>query len=109
MDTKCLSSKQVRWAQKLSCYEFQIDYCQSKANEAANALSQYPQRSAEKKDALQAKNIKILHRLQFSLTNASFSGLTLFEPLFLYQVLIYGTYFISKLRQFWNSLQTNIA
>ena len=26
MDTKSLSSKQVRWAQKLSYYYFQIDY-----------------------------------------------------------------------------------
>ena len=26
MDTKNLSSCQVRWAQKLSCYYFQIDY-----------------------------------------------------------------------------------
>ena len=42
IDTKSLSSRQVRWAQKLSCYYFQIDYCQGKANEVANALSQYP-------------------------------------------------------------------
>ena len=27
MDTKCLSSRQVRWAQELFCYNFQIDYC----------------------------------------------------------------------------------
>ena len=38
MDTNSLSSKQVRWAQKLSCYHFRIDYCQGKANEAANIL-----------------------------------------------------------------------
>ena len=42
MDTKSLSSKQVRWAQKLSRYHFRIDYRQSKANRAANALLQYP-------------------------------------------------------------------
>ena len=41
MQTKSLSSRQVRWAQKLSCYHFQIDYCQGKANKAANVLSQY--------------------------------------------------------------------
>ena len=39
MDTKSLSSRQVRWAQKLSCYHFQIDYCQGKANGATDALS----------------------------------------------------------------------
>ena len=63
MDTKSLSSKQVRWTQKLSCYHFQIDYCQGKANRAANTLSQYPQQSAEEKDILRAENVKILHCL----------------------------------------------
>ena len=38
INTKSLSSKQVRWAQKLSYYYFRIDYCQGKANGAANAL-----------------------------------------------------------------------
>ena len=40
MDTKSLSSRQVRWAQELSQYHFQIDYRQGKANAAADALSQ---------------------------------------------------------------------
>ena len=39
MDTKSFSFRQVRWGQKLFCYYFQIDYCQSKANETADALS----------------------------------------------------------------------
>ena len=39
METKSLSSRQVCLAQKLYCYHFQIDYCQGKANEIANALS----------------------------------------------------------------------
>ena len=43
MDMKSLSSKQVRWAQKLSCYYFQIEYCQDKANKAVDALSWYLQ------------------------------------------------------------------
>ena len=33
MNTKNLSSRQVHWAQELSRYHFQIDYCQGKANE----------------------------------------------------------------------------
>ena len=41
MDKKSLSSKQVRWAQELSHYHFRIDYCQGKANGAANALSRF--------------------------------------------------------------------
>ena len=45
MDTKNLSSKQVRWVQELSQYYFQINYCQGKANAAANALSRFSQRS----------------------------------------------------------------
>ena len=39
MNTRNLSSKQVRWAQKLSRYHFWIDYYQDKANGIADALS----------------------------------------------------------------------
>ena len=39
MKTKSLSSRQVRRAQKLSCYHFQINYRQGKAKGAADALS----------------------------------------------------------------------
>ncbi len=63
MDTKSLSSRQVRWAQELSRYHFRIDYRQGKANGAADALSRYPQRSAEEEKILRAENTKILHRL----------------------------------------------
>ena len=56
IDTKSLSSRQVCWAQKLSQYHFQIDYRQAKANAAANALSQVPQRNQNEKDELRAEN-----------------------------------------------------
>ena len=42
IDTKSLSSHQVRWTQELSRYHFQIDYCQDKANRAVNALFRFP-------------------------------------------------------------------
>ena len=42
MDTKSLSFRQVYWAQKLFRYHFQIDYCQGKANAAADTLSKFP-------------------------------------------------------------------
>ena len=100
MDTKSLSSRQVCWAQELSQYHFQIDYRQGKANGAADALSQYPQRNAEEEDTFRANNVKILHRLQFSLT-------TVFELLVdssqfspLYQIFIYGTTVLPQLCQF---------
>ena len=79
MNTKSLSLRQVWWAQKLSSYHFQIDYRQGKANGAVEALSQYSQQSAEEKNALRAENVKILHRLQSLLINASLSGLTFSE------------------------------
>ena len=41
IDTKGISSRQVRWAQELSQYHFQIDYCQGKANAAADTLSRF--------------------------------------------------------------------
>ena len=56
MDTKSLSSRQVRWAQELSRYHFRIDYCQGKANAAADALSRFPQRSQDEKEELRAEN-----------------------------------------------------
>ena len=43
IDTKSLSFCQVRWAQKFSRYHFWIDYCQGKANGAADALSRFLQ------------------------------------------------------------------
>ena len=63
MDTKSLSSRQVRWVQKLSKYHFRIDYCQGKANKAADAFSRFPQRSQNKKKKLWAENTQIFHRL----------------------------------------------
>ena len=63
MDTKSLSSRQVRWAQELSQYHFQIDYRQSKANAAVDALSKFPQRSQNEEEELWAENGRILYRL----------------------------------------------
>ena len=77
MDTKSLSSRQVRWAQELSRYHFQINYHQNKVNAAADVLSRFPQRSQDEEDELQAENGQIFHRLQNSLTNASLAGLSL--------------------------------
>ena len=111
MDTKSLSSRRVHWAQKLSRYYFQINYCQSKANKVANALSWYLQQSAEEKKTFRAENFKILHRLQFLLTNTSLSGLTLSKPNLspLHQVLISRTHVFPQLHQFWNTFRSKIA
>ena len=110
METKSLSSRQVRWAQELSQYHFQIDYCQGKANGAANALSQYPQQSAEEEETLRTENIKILHRLQFSLSNASLSSLSTSTKLSsLHQVLICSMHVLPQLRQFWDMFQAELG
>ncbi len=80
MDTQSLSSKQVQWAQELSRYHFEIDYQQGKADRAADTLSRYSRWSAEEEKTLQAKNTKILHRLQFLLTwvsGLSVSGMSI--------------------------------
>ena len=110
MDTKSLSSRQVRWAQELSRYHFQIDYRQGKANGAADALSRYPQRSAEEEETLRTENVKILHRLQSSLSNASLSGLsTSAELLTLHRVLICGTHVLPHLCQFWETFRAELG
>ena len=41
IDTKNLSSRQVRWAQELLKYYFQIDSYQSKANKVADVLFRF--------------------------------------------------------------------
>ena len=104
MDTKSLSSRQVRWAQKLSRYHFQIDYCQGKANGAADALSQYLQRSAEEEETLQAENVKILHCLQSLLAKVSGLLVNLSHLSLLHQVLICGTTVLPQVQRFWSSL-----
>ena len=75
MDMKNLSPRQVWWAQKLSRYHFRIDYCQEKANGAADAISRFFQRDDKKKANLWAENTHIFHCLQSLLTNALISGL----------------------------------
>ena len=107
METKSLSSRQVRWAQELSRYHFRIDYRQGKANGAADALSQYPQQSAEEEETLRAENVKILHRVQSLL--AKVSGLLVNSLSPLHQVLICGTTVLPQLHRFWDSLQEEIA
>ena len=111
MDTKSLSSRQVCWAQELFQYHFRIDYRQSKANGAADALSRFPQKNPEEEEKLQTENTQILHCLQTSLTNASLSGLNLSElnPAPLHQVFICGTHILPQLRQFWNTFRVELA
>ena len=110
MDTKSLSSKQVRWAQEFSRYYFQIDYRQGKANGAADALSRFPQRNQAKEDKLQTENTWIIHKQQSSLTHASLSGLsTSAEISPLHRVLICGTHVLPQLCQFWDTFQAELG
>ena len=102
MDTKNLSFCQVCWAQKLFSYHFQINYCQEKANVAADTLSCFLQRSQAEEKMLKNKITQILHYLQTSLINVSIARLSLSSLsslemtrkslLPLYRVLIYGTH-----------------
>ena len=111
MDIKSLSFRQVRWAQELFWYHFRINYCQSKANVAVDALSRFPQRSQDDENKLRAENGQIFHCLENALINVSLAGLNLLFslPSYLHQVFIYGTYVLSQLRYFWNGLQKELA
>ena len=77
MNTKSLSFFQVCWAQELSQYHFQIDYCQRKANTAVDAVFRFSQRSQAKEKTLRDENTQIFHHLQTSLIKASLSRLSL--------------------------------
>ncbi len=116
MDTKSLSSRQVQLAQKLSRYHFQIDYWQGKANGAIDTLSQYPQRSAKEEETFWAKNIKILRQLQSSLVQVlglNVSGLSVLGlidiPSPLHQVFICRKTVLPQLRQFWDTIRSELA
>ena len=120
MDTKSLSSRQVRWAQELSRYHFRIDYRQGKANAAADALSRFPQRSQSEEEELRAENTQILHRLQSSLTNASLLSLSLSDQdigsqtkaanlSLRHKVLICDIYVLPWLCQIWEKLRRELA
>ena len=63
MNTKSLSFRQVRLAQELSWYHFQIYYRQGKANPAVDALLCFYQKSQSKEDKLRAENIEIIPQL----------------------------------------------
>ncbi len=115
MDTKSLSSFQVRWAKELSRYHFRIDYCHGKTNAAADVLSRFPQRSQAEEKTLRDENSQILHCLQTSLIRANIAGLSLLglastpdlSPL--HQVLICGTHVLPQLCQFWTQLRDELA
>ena len=112
IETKSLSSRPVYWAQKLSCYYFQIDYYQDKTNKAADTLSQYPQQSTEEEKTLCAKNVKILHRLQSLLVKVSglsMSQLSSNQLSLLHQIFMCKTTIFPQLRQFWDFFQNKIA
>ncbi len=116
MDTKNLSFRQVRWAQALPRYHFRIDYRQGKANKAADALSWYFQRSTKEEKTFRAEHTKILHRLQSFLAWVSglnvlgMSVLGLGEILSsLHQVFICGTAVLLQLRQFWDTIWSELA
>ena len=74
-------------------------------------MSRYPQRRPEEEETLQAENVKILYRLQSSLTNTCLSGLMLFKPNLssLHQVFVCRTLVLPQFNQFWDSLRSDIA
>ena len=113
IDMKSLSSRQVCWAQELSHYHFRIDYHQGKANAATDALFRFPKRSQDEENKLWAENGRIFHCLQNLLINTSLAGLSFSSSSFfsshLHQVLIYGTYVLHQLKEFWNSFRSKLS
>ena len=105
MDTKSLSSRQVRWAQELSRYHFRIDYDQSKANGAADALSCYSQRSQGEEKIFQTENTRILQCLQSSLTNTRTSSTPSAHVASLKHVIICKTHTLPDLCQSWKTFR----
>ena len=103
MDTKSLSSRQVRWAQELSFYHFHVNYHQSNTNRAADGLTRYPQQRQGKREILQAENKKVLHHLQFLQTNARVFSTLFAHEASLKLVIICGTHAFPNICQFWET------
>ena len=73
-------------------------------------MSQFCQRSDDKKEKLYAENSQILHWLQSLLINASllvFSVLLNFSPL--HHIFICETHALPQFRQFWNAFRAKLA
>ena len=110
IDTKSLRSRQIRLAQEFSCYPFQTDYRPGKTNGSADVLSHFPQRNQAEENGLRTENTRILHKLQFLLTNISLSSLsTQVELSPLYRVFICGTLVLPQLWQFSMTFRTKLA
>ena len=106
MNKKSLSSRQIHWAKEYSHYRLQINYCQGKANRAANALFWYPQRSAEKEKIFRAKNVNNHYYLQSSLAKVFRLSTSHFS--LLHQIFICKTTILLWLNNFWNTLQAKL-
>lgn len=98
MDTKNSNSRQVFWAKKLFYYHFRIDYCQSKAHEAADTPSRQLQQNAKNKATLRAKNNKIPQQLQTWF--AKVLQFWMHSISFFYYVIICGTLVMPQMHQF---------
>ena len=98
-------------------YHFWIDYHQSKANGAADTLSQYFKRNAEEEEILWAENTKILHQLQSLLAQVSklyvsgmnVLGLKTEVPSPLHHLLIFETVVLPQLHQSWDTVWSELA
>ena len=77
-------------------------------NAVTDALSRFPQRSQDEVKELRAENGQIFHCLQNLLTSASLASFSS-RPSHLHQVFICGTYVLPQLREFWNSLRTELS
>ena len=71
METTCLSGRQIRWTQELSCYDFKIDYCLGTKNPADTLFQTLTDEDAKKE--LFEENQKILDKLEQSLSENNHS------------------------------------
>ena len=109
MDTKNLSSRQIRWAQELSCYYICINYYQGKANKATDALFRYPQQSQSKEKILHTENTRIFQHLQSLLINACASSTLPAYVASLKHVIICKTHALPDICQSWKTFCQELA
>lgn len=106
MSTTRLNSRQIRWAQELSRYDFAIEYRQGKSN-PADPLSRIPDYEQDDGTATR-ENYQLLTELKHSLRGYRAVGRSVFMT-DCFQMLVTGTAGMVRVRDQWSRIRAAVA
>ncbi len=106
MSTTRLNSRQIRWAQELSRYDFAIEYRQGKSN-PADPLSRIPEYEQDN-GISERENYQLLNELKETLRGFRAVGRTRFMS-DCFRVLVTGSHDVPDVRQQWTRIRAAVA